>query len=119
MASDSQSCIVCLKDNAKLCSRCRNLRYCSKDCQKNDRKIHRLLCSDYASFDASSRPSDNHFRAIIFPVEEFEPKFVWMQCQDASGFPCHGNISLTPWRTRRRGSASQGKAGRLTWLSGS
>ncbi|CAH0393161.1 unnamed protein product [Bemisia tabaci] len=82
MASDSQLCIVCLKDNAKLCSRCRNIRYCSKDCQKNDRKIHRLLCSDYASFDASSRPSDDHFQAIIFPVEEFEPKFVWMQCQD-------------------------------------
>lgn len=32
----------------KICTGCRNVRYCTQECQKGDRRIHRLVCGDKA-----------------------------------------------------------------------
>ena len=40
--------------------------------------MHKLLCAIFASFDASKRPTDEHFRAILFPVDDRKPRVVWL-----------------------------------------
>lgn len=38
-------CQWCKKDNARnTCSRCRITKYCDKQCQQNDWKMHKILC---------------------------------------------------------------------------
>ncbi|KAK2781024.1 hypothetical protein FQN52_001915 [Onygenales sp. PD_12] len=33
------------------------------------------------SFDTSTRPTDDHIRAILFPVDEKRPKLIWLHCE--------------------------------------
>lgn len=73
-------CTVCTGPNARLCSQCKGSRYCSPTCQRNDWRSHKLLCAAFSSFETSTRPSDEHFRAIFFPVDEEKPKLVWVHC---------------------------------------
>lgn len=79
--SSSRRCVICNKPNSTHCSRCKGAAYCSKECQTKDWLIHKLLCADFATFNASDRPDDEHFRAIIFPVDEEKPKLVWLDCK--------------------------------------
>lgn len=74
-------CTVCNKSNGRLCGRCKSARYCSTACQKVDWPTHRLLCATFSNFDASSRPTDEHLRAILFPVDEEKPKVIWLHCK--------------------------------------
>lgn len=72
-------CTVCNKSNAHFCKRCKSARYCSTACQRDDWPTHKLLCAIFSNFDASSRPTDQHFRAIFFPVDDLKPRVVWLQ----------------------------------------
>ena len=76
----TELCILCDKPDADFCEGCKSTRYCSKECQQTDWPTHKLLCADFSSFDPSSRPSTEHFRAILFPVDEEKPKFIWLDC---------------------------------------
>ena len=46
MAS-SEECVGCGKKNAELkrCGRCKEIKYCSRECQVNDWRMHKLACS--------------------------------------------------------------------------
>ncbi|KAK8872462.1 Ubiquitin carboxyl-terminal hydrolase 19, partial [Apiospora arundinis] len=82
-------CLMCNKADASLCRQCNSAFYCSKKCQTADFPIHKLLCSDFKTFNATSRPSGEHFRAIIFPVVERKPNFIWLHCKsDSEGYQC-------------------------------
>lgn len=74
-------CTVCNKTNARLCGQCKSTSYCSKTCQHVDWPTHKLLCASFANFDVSSRPTDEHLRAILFPVDSKKPKFIWLHCK--------------------------------------
>lgn len=78
-------CTVCNKCDTRLCNRCKSVRYCSTACQHVDWPTHKLLCATYSSFDASSRPTDEYFRAILFPVDDRKPRFVWLHCEWRDG----------------------------------
>lgn len=41
---DRTRCRVCLKEPAKKCAACKDVSYCSKDCQKFDWKEHKEVC---------------------------------------------------------------------------
>ncbi|KAL7625809.1 hypothetical protein AAE478_005032 [Parahypoxylon ruwenzoriense] len=83
MASSDASdrCLVCDKSNANFCNSCKNVRYCSKACQRIDWPSHKLLCAAFSNFDISSRPTAEHLRAIFFPVDEEKPKVIWLLCK--------------------------------------
>lgn len=74
-------CTACNKLNARFCSRCKSIRYCSAECQRADWPTHKLLCAAFSNFDASRRPSADHFRAIFFPVDSEKPEIIWLYCQ--------------------------------------
>jgi hypothetical protein len=74
-------CTACNKSNARFCNRCKSARYCSTACQHDDWPTHQLLCATFSRFDALSRPTDEHFRAILFPVDNKKPKVIWLRCE--------------------------------------
>lgn len=74
-------CTVCNKCNVRFCNRCKSARYCSTACQHDDWPTHKLLCAIFSRFDASSRPTDEHFQAIFFPVDDRKPRVVWLHCK--------------------------------------
>ena len=75
------SCILCNNPDAHFCTRCKSTCYCSKKCQLTDWPTHELLCAAFSSFDPLSRPSNEHFRAILFSVDDKKPKFIWLHCK--------------------------------------
>ncbi|KAI0425312.1 hypothetical protein F5Y09DRAFT_352356 [Xylaria sp. FL1042] len=77
----SDICLICGKPNALRCGGCKDVRYCSKSCQRADFPIHKLLCARFSDFDMTKRPTKEHMRAILFPVDEKKPKLVWVECK--------------------------------------
>lgn len=75
------TCLVCNNPDSQFCDRCRSVRYCSKACQVADWPVHKLLYSAFAAFRSSTRPTDEHFRAIAFPVDKPKPELVWVHCE--------------------------------------
>jgi hypothetical protein len=73
---------MCDERDSPRCSRCKGAYYCNKGSQKRDWRTHKLLCEDFSSFDVSTRPSANHFRAIVFPVDEEKPKLIWFSLDE-------------------------------------
>lgn len=72
------SCIMCNSSPAKLCARCSDCHYCSRECQSSDWSCHKLLCKDLSSM--SPRPSPAHKRAILFPEKDAKPLIIWILC---------------------------------------
>ncbi|KAL4902038.1 hypothetical protein BDW74DRAFT_187033 [Aspergillus multicolor] len=58
------SCVICNKTPAR------------QYCQTSDYPSHKLLCKQFSVH--SNRPSPNHKRAILFPVDEKEPCLIWI-----------------------------------------
>ncbi|EPE27683.1 HIT/MYND zinc finger-like protein [Glarea lozoyensis ATCC 20868] len=77
---NSQHCTVCSAPRSRPCKQCGSAGYCSQKCQEADLPTHQLPCESFSQFDLFSRPSDKHFLAIHFPVDEEKPKFFWLQC---------------------------------------
>ncbi|KAL2214226.1 hypothetical protein CC79DRAFT_1328138 [Sarocladium strictum] len=91
----SQACLICEQPNSKLCAVCKGSAYCSKECQKKDWKIHKLLCADFAALDLSKRPSADHFRGILLPENDEKPTCVWMKyTPDVLGYVLVQHIDL-------------------------
>jgi hypothetical protein len=70
-------CFRCNKPGTKRCSTCSDARYCSTDCQKQDRKLHKLICKSFANLPERTNPK--HFQAILFSYDEVSPRFVWLK----------------------------------------
>jgi hypothetical protein len=57
MASKNKVCTSCEKIGVmKTCSRCKNIQYCSKECQKNDWVNHRKICKKVKVTKMSKEP---------------------------------------------------------------
>ncbi|KAI3330745.1 hypothetical protein F4824DRAFT_328349 [Ustulina deusta] len=69
-------CTYCEKNGTYTCNGCECARYCSQECQAQDWPIHRLLCSNLSQ---TTRPSQDHVRAILFPADETKPRFIWIE----------------------------------------
>ncbi|RDW84161.1 zinc finger MYND domain-containing protein [Aspergillus mulundensis] len=73
-----EACLMCNATPVQRCARCKSASYCSKTCQKNDYRAHKLLCQQFAN--QSPRPSAQHVRGIFFPVNAEKPEVVWIPC---------------------------------------
>lgn len=79
MASQtSNQCLVCNNTTTTRCERCKSTHYCSRKCQETDWNIHKLLCRAFSAFDTTSRPTNKHIKAILFPVDSTKPEVIWI-----------------------------------------
>ncbi|KAI6081698.1 hypothetical protein F4821DRAFT_248645 [Hypoxylon rubiginosum] len=76
------SCSLCGAPSAfGSCKQCKCAYYCSPLCQILDWQIHGLLCAAFSKFKHKKRPSKNHYRAILFPADQEEPRLIWLLCR--------------------------------------
>lgn len=76
MATTSALCDMCSKPGPQRCQACHKSRYCSRECQKLDWPIHKLVCKLFKDFE--ERPGGNFRRAIYFPDTNSRPRFIWL-----------------------------------------
>lgn len=75
----AHTCTICNASDAKLCSSCHSISYCSKECQKADWPLHKTICKGLTTL--LPRPSPSHKLAFLFPVDSKEPKLIWINCE--------------------------------------
>lgn len=75
----TSTCTICNGSNAKVCSSCHSISYCSPECQKLDWTLHKTICKTFTTLD--SRPSPSHRLAILFPVDSKYPQLIWIECE--------------------------------------
>lgn len=79
-------CTICNESGGKECERCHAASYCSKECRKEDWRTHKLLCAELGKH--TDRPGEDYRRAVLFPVKEAKPIFVWVEASwDAEFMP--------------------------------
>jgi hypothetical protein len=67
---------MCNKPTSMVCKQCGNSSYCSQACQRADWPVHKLLCAQFKDF--QNPPSPFMRRAIWFPENEPDVKFIWV-----------------------------------------
>ncbi|KAF3766912.1 hypothetical protein M406DRAFT_69089 [Cryphonectria parasitica EP155] len=91
----SAYCPICLRTSELLdCQLCREIAYCSEECQRQDWPIHRTLCGQVPVYNATHRLGE-HRRGIIFSADDDitgrpaeSPHLIWVtQDELASFFP--------------------------------
>lgn len=80
MADTSQQnptllCVMCTKPGKLTCTGCRAIRYCSAVCQKQDWRLHKLLCKSWTEH--RGPPLPGLFRGIYLSCDASAPQFVW------------------------------------------
>lgn len=63
------------EEATKTCAGCKNIKYCSVECQQADWATHRILCKTLKDF--QERPSPDVRRAICFDDKSDKPCFMW------------------------------------------
>ncbi|KAI0199319.1 hypothetical protein F4808DRAFT_432774 [Astrocystis sublimbata] len=88
----AKPCLVCRRATKQQCSRCHDAAYCSKECQKSDFKVHKLVCYQYAYVMATERPANGEKLAIFFDVEHSGPDLSWYQPSEVL------NLTMEIWK---------------------
>ncbi|CAJ2512336.1 Uu.00g053510.m01.CDS01 [Anthostomella pinea] len=79
-----KTCVICATREAEACTKCGSYCYCSTECKRQDEASHELLCGQSRAL--CDRPSKNqHFRAIFFPKDSPNPKFIWFDPSQSFG----------------------------------
>ncbi|KAI4152714.1 MAG: hypothetical protein L6R39_001751 [Caloplaca ligustica] len=79
-APKAEVCSNCFAPATNRCKRCGSSCYCSAGCQKADWIYHKHLCGQFNQY--KDRPDAHCVRAILFPVDEKSPRFVWLKAND-------------------------------------
>lgn len=79
--NDPELCPRCTDVATNLCVICKNIKYCSPECQQADWASHKSLCKSFKDF-AGPRPASNMRRVVVFLPEEDKPRFMWAPLSD-------------------------------------
>ncbi|KAK4506237.1 hypothetical protein PRZ48_004202 [Zasmidium cellare] len=83
MEVTTRHCGHCGAAATQHCAGCRNIKYCNKQCQTQDWRLHKHLCKTYANF--ATPPGPNLRRIIILPEDANKPYFKWMKTYKIDG----------------------------------
>ncbi len=75
-------CDVCQEPSLECCEKCKSRFYCSDRCSKMDSEIHDSRCKtlqQILTYLPEERKS-NWRRSILFPEQDTQPRFVWVEC---------------------------------------
>ena len=90
-------CDVCNKQASSWCSRCVEVDYCSKDCQKKAWAVHKVFCGIQQHQAIASDTDDRYIRALFLPENEATPLLVNLplkRVQDEDGRFRHIDATL-------------------------
>lgn len=68
------------------------------ECQLRDSPQHHTLCSTFKDF--QQRPSEKHYRAILFPFAELKPRFIWQLIDGDRGYHTPNKEDLSQYLQR-------------------
>jgi hypothetical protein len=71
-----QICPRCTEVGTKPCSTCKNIKYCSAECEEADWPSHNSLCTSFTEF-TEPRPSTKTRRVVVLLPGEPKPRFMW------------------------------------------
>lgn len=92
----SEACPRCMEKANKFCGGCKDISYCSPECQQADWHVHKLLCKSFKDF-AQPAPAANMRRIVVFLPDEKKPRFMWAPVRrNYSGCDLKGK-PLAPW----------------------
>ncbi|KAK4940868.1 hypothetical protein LTR10_019140 [Elasticomyces elasticus] len=75
-----KTCIMCPRRGTRVCTNCKDARYCSTDCQKVDWKHHKILCPTFNQEKPPiTRSNAFHRRALFYPGGDQKARFVWVE----------------------------------------
>ncbi|KAI0399083.1 hypothetical protein F4802DRAFT_603349 [Xylaria palmicola] len=76
-----ESCPVCDAEARLRCPNC-GTRYCQTQCFRKDWRHHQALCKPLLGEFAGRWAPPGGVRAILFPVDSAEPRWVWLRLDD-------------------------------------
>ena len=91
-------CPRCEEKATRVCGGCKNIMYCSTECQQTDWPTHKTLCKSLKEF--SERPSADKCRVVAFLPGEAKPRFMWATLEDKGTFMTFDAQGLFPTRER-------------------
>ncbi len=83
------SCFVCEKITTNICSRCKKIYYCSKECQIKDWKEHNLICTPMQFANKCGICNDGIPKKIIIGYKEIDNKNKEMYTIDYCSNECY------------------------------
>ncbi|GAB7335189.1 hypothetical protein MBLNU13_g07614t1 [Cladosporium sp. NU13] len=99
------ACPRCMEKATKVCGGCKDISYCSPECQQADWHVHKLLCKPFKDF-AQPAPSANMRRIVVFLPDEKKPRFMWAPVKrHYSGYSLDGR-PLAPWENIDKASVT-------------
>jgi hypothetical protein len=111
----SNLCAVCSTDSTITCKWCENIKYCSVECQLYDAPQHHTLCSTFKDF--QQRPSEKHYRAILFPADEPKPRFIWQLIDGDRGYHTPNEEDISHYLQRGTEGYYVSWSGNVSWSS--
>ena len=75
--NNNNSCIVCIKTATKYCSKCKSIRYCSRECQVSDWSSHKFFCASLPfPPKENTSPSTRTITGLLLNPDSLTPKIV-------------------------------------------
>ena len=90
----TDTCPMCTDKGKLWCGGCRNVSYCSKECQEAEWPTHKVLCKTFKDFE--KRPSENMRRIVVLMPNEEKPRFMWVEVSQRLGYQAVDNSSFFP-----------------------
>lgn len=93
-----KQCPRCKEPATKTCGGCKNITYCSAECQQADWPTHKILCGTFKDF--AQHPSAGKCRVVAFLPGETKPRFMWATLVDEGSYMTFDAQSLFPTSER-------------------
>ena len=103
-------CIICSRDlQLRACTSCGVALYCSPKCQKEDWKVHKILCATWENFKQPPAGRVDMRRVIVFEVSRPVVRFAWVPVRwIASGGESYDNPDISSVLEAREGGSLGG-----------